>query len=293
MTALGAIDLRARPPVGPFLELALFDDADGLAVRLRSRGYEPPPSFLAKSIDLFFDEMAAAGIGAVVVGARAPGRLGGVSNAAAAEVVREHWPRVVGFIGAVSGELDALDDELAECQRLGAVGVAVESGLWDPPLHADSTQLWPIYERIQAVDLPVFVTGGDSGPDTSYASPLPLERASAAFPGLEFVAVHGGWPYVREMVAVALRRPNVWVMPDLYAARFPGHGDYVEAANTILRERMLFASSYPAVNVEQFVAALAEDGLLPDAWRAMAMDNPRRLLGDRFLGSSEPSNQPA
>jgi hypothetical protein len=278
----GTIDLRIRPPIGPFLDLALFNEQDGLANRLRARGYDPPPSFLTRSVDLFFAEMTAAGIEGAVVSARAPGRLGGVSNAAAAEVADAYPEYLIGFTGALSGQIETVDAELMECARLGALAVSLEPGLGEPPLHADALPLMAIYERIQAAGLPVFITGGDAGPDTSYASPLGLERASARFPNLAFVAVHGGWPYVREMIAVALRRPNVWIMPDLYAAKFPGHIEYVEAANGILRDRMLFASSYPAVNVEQFVTTLREDGLGEDAWRAMAVDNPRRLLKDNL-----------
>ena len=172
---------------------------------------------------------------------------------------------------------------------LGALAIGLEPGLMDPPLHADAPELNPLYEALEGAGLPVFLTGGDSGPDTSYASPLDLERASARFPRVEFVAVHGGWPYVAEMVAVALRRPNLWVMPDLYWGGFPGHRDYTEAANGILRERMLFASSYPAVNLEQYVTRLREDGLEPAAWRGIAWENPRRLLGDRRTARLAPA----
>ena len=277
------IDMRMRPPVGGFLKLKLFDPKNGLETRLRQRGYEPPASFTERSVDLLFREMAAAAIDAAMVVARPAGRLGGVTNVEAAEVVRAHPQRFAGFVGALSIRPAEAEGELAECVELGAVGVALEPAAADPPLFADAQELLPVYELISAAELPVFVTGGDSGPDTSYGSPLHLERVSAAFPRLAFVAVHGGWPYVREMVAVALRRPNVWVMPDMYAARFPGHGEYIEAANGMLRDKMLFGTSYPAVNIEQLVASLHMGGLRAAAWQQMAIENPRRLLERRLM----------
>jgi len=275
---LPAIDMRLRPPAGPFLSLPMFRVENGLAARLRQRGYTPPESLAACSLDALFAEMDEAGIDASVVAARAPTSDDALSNAAVAELVSAHRDRLIGFIGAVALDPDVTASDLDECVRLGAIGIAVEPGLAKPPMRADDARLLPVYSAAASRGLPIFVTGGDSGPDTAFASPLWLERASAAVPVAEFVAVHGGWPYVREMVAVALRRHNVWVMPDMYAAHFPGHRDYTEAANGLLRDRILFATSYPAVNIVEYVRALREDGLTDEAWRAIAVDNPHRFL---------------
>jgi hypothetical protein len=227
-----------------------------------------------------------------VVAARAAANGTGVSNAAAAEIVRAHSRRFIGFIGATSLDPIHAVRDIEECASLGAVGVAVEPGLAVPPVRADDDSLLAIYEAAAGHGLPVFVTGGDSGPDTAFASPLWLERASGQVPEAEFVAVHGGWPYVREMVAVALRRQNVWVMPDMYAARFPGHREYVEVANGMLRERMLFATSYPAVNIIEYVRSLRDAGLSDDAWRAIAIENPRRFLRRRGAEPRAPQTVP-
>ena len=110
-------------------------------------------------------------------------------------------------------------------------------------------------------------------------SRLPLDRVARDFPNLEVVSVHGGWPFVTETLGVAWRRPNFWVMPDLYWANLPGRSDYTLAANGFLKDRMLFGTSYPAVNVEQYVTALKSAGLSEDAWQAISVHNPRRLLG--------------
>lgn len=282
-----AIDLRLRPPVGAFLSLAQFDPASGLPIRLEQRGYTVPSSYRERSMDALFAEMDEAGIGRALVVARAPGRLGAVSNPDAAAVVEQYPRRLVGFLAQVACNLPQAERDVEEAEHLGATGISIEPGLGSPPRLADDASLLPIYELAAQHQLPIFVTGGDSGPDTSFASPLALEHAAGDVPGAVFVAAHGGWPFVREMVAVALRRPNVWVLPDMYAARFPGHAEYVELANGLLRERMVFGTSYPAVNIAQYVSSLRSDGLTDAAWRAIAIDNPQRLLGVRLRGHVE------
>lgn len=277
----GAIDLRLRPPCEEFRGLHFFSDREGLFERLRQRGYSVPKSLAELSIGSFWEEMSEAGIAGGLICARSPGRLGGVSNADVAEVVKRYPERLVGFAGCVSLDEEGIGADLEECKRLGAVAVSLEPGLAEPPMYADDKKLMPIYAAISESHLPVFVTGGDSGPDITYASPVALERVGGWFPSLEIVAAHGGWPWVREMIAVARHRKNVWVMPDMYSTKFVGHSDYTEVANGMLRDQMLFGSNYPAVNIKEHVSALLEDGLREDAWHALAVENPRRLLGVR------------
>lgn len=275
----GAIDLRARPPAGEFLQQRMFTSPGAMAAKLRQRGYDIPPSVERRSLPLFFDEMARAGIDTAVLAARAPNDLiGGTSNESVAELVRAHPDRFlgVGSLRLTPGDAEA---DLSTCLTLGFVGVTVEPGVANPPMHADDPDLYPIYEQIGHTGLPAFVSGGDANPDISYAFPAALDRVARDFPDLAVVSVHGGWPFVTETLGVAWRRPNFWVMPDLYWANLPGKSDYTTAANGFLIDRMLFATSYPAVNMEQHVTALKATGLSPTAWQAVSTHNPRRLLG--------------
>lgn len=251
-----AIDMRARPPADEFLSQRMFASPDRATAVLRRRGYDLPASIAHRSMPAFIDEMTAAGIGQAVVFARIENdTVGGTSNESVARFVNANSGRFLG-VGCVRMSWPEATGDLDECEKLGFTGIAVEPGLNEPPLVADDQSLYPIYERIASMGLPVFITGGDANPDISYASPVALDRMARDFPRLDVVAVHGGWPWVTETLGVAWRRPNVWVMPDLYWANMPGQADYTAAANGYLRDRMLFATSYPAVNIEQYVAAL-------------------------------------
>lgn len=279
-----AIDLRARPPAGEFLSQRMFASPDRATAVLRRRGYDLPASIEFRSMPAFIDEMTTAGIGQAVVFARIENdTVGGTSNESVARFVKASSGRFLG-VGCVRMTGPDATGDLDECEKLGFAGVAVEPGLNEPPLVADDPGLYPIYERIASMGLPVFITGGDANPDISYASPVALDRMARDFPRLDVVAVHGGWPWVTETLGVAWRRANVWVMPDLYWANMPGQADYTAAANGYLRDRMLFATSYPAVNIEQYVAALRASNLSVGSWRAISQANPRRLLGGAAVG---------
>lgn len=222
--------------------------------------------------------MDRAGIARAAVMARIPNvALGATSNESVGRIVRDYPERFLGIGCVRMSEPEAIVD-LDDCQHLGFLGVAVEPGVNDAPLLTDDPTLYPIYERISSLGLPAFVSGGDANPDISYASPVALDRVAREFPELSVVAVHGGWPWVTEMLGVAWRRPNVWVMPDLYWVNLPGQTDYTTAANGFLQDRMLFGTSYPAVNIEQYVTALRGSGLSDATWQAISEDNPRRLL---------------
>lgn len=282
-----AIDMRARPPVGGFLSQRMFSSPERAAMVLERRGYGLPASIERGSLDDFLEEMANAGIGRAVVFARIENEtVGGTPNESVTRIVTDHPHRFLG-VGCIRMTGDEAMVDIEDCQARRFVGCAVEPGIGDPPLHVDDPSLYPVYERIASSGLPVFVTGGDANPDISYASPVGLDRIARDFPSLDIVAVHGGWPWVTETLGVAWRRPNLWVMPDLYWANMPGQADYTAAANGYLRDRMLFGTSYPAVNIEEYVAALRATGLSDASWEAISQHNPRRLLGeDRLAGQA-------
>jgi predicted TIM-barrel fold metal-dependent hydrolase len=126
---------------------------------------------------------------------------------------------------------------------------------------------YPLYAKCVELDIPVRVYC-----TMSYASdrpmdlgrPLYLDRVCVDFPELKVIAGLGGWPWVPELVGAARRHNNLYV--DLAAHRprnipKPGSGweMMLQFGNTLLQDRMLFASSWmtlgmlPAQVVEEFL----------------------------------------
>src|SRR5947208_1215201 len=63
--------------------------------------------------------------------------------------------------------------------------------------HGDDRRLWPMYEYLEAMGLPVLSQSGAGGPASpitgdAWGRPLPFGAAAAAFPKLNFILAHFG-----------------------------------------------------------------------------------------------------
>jgi aminocarboxymuconate-semialdehyde decarboxylase len=82
-------------------------------------------------------------------------RLCRILNDSVAEVVAQHPTRFAGLIALPFQAPRLALEELERARQLGLVGVAIGSNIHGRPL--DDPDLWPIYERIASLDLPLFV----------------------------------------------------------------------------------------------------------------------------------------
>ncbi|MDD1615105.1 MAG: hypothetical protein CG439_181 [Methylococcaceae bacterium NSP1-2] len=84
-------------------------------------------------------------------------------------------------------------------------------------------------------------------------------------------------PYVSEMIGVAFRYENVYVVPDMYIF-LPGGSLYVEAANGFMRDQLLFGSSYPFRAMGQTVDDFIKLGLHEQVLDGVLFQNAKRVL---------------
>lgn len=275
------IDFRLRPPFKGFRSTLMWDVERTKTVNTR-RGYTPSESICNASMDSLFSEMKQTGITLGVAAGRDPqSTIGGIPNEEIVELQRTHPDY---FVGCPS--VDTMDPKRAadEIDRyvleFGAKGIVVEPGVAPTPLYPSDSSLFPIYEQCALHNVAVLVMGGgNAGPDISYSDPVHLDRLAAAFPKVKFVATHGGWPFVQQILGVAFRRPNVYVCPDMYLLNSPGCQDYVAAANNYMQDQFLFATSYPFSPLKEYL-----DGFLKLDFRSEVLDkllyqNARNVLG--------------
>jgi hypothetical protein len=273
------IDFRVRPPVGGFLKMAAYLEAERRDKTTRIHGFEPAPSVLQHSMSLLLKEMDAAGVTTGVVVGRHSGRFGSISNEEVAQVIKDHPGR---FVGAAS--IDPTNRKVAAKQIADAIkndfrAINIEPGSYAQPMLVDDRRLYPIYAQCEDAKVPVIImAGGSAGPDLSYTEPVHLDRVAADFPDLKIVVSHGGWPWVHEMLHIAFRRPNIYLSPDQYLANLPGSDDYVRAADGYLADRFLYGSSYPFTPVDAYAAWFKRLPIRPESMKKVLYRNAAALL---------------
>ncbi len=137
-----------------------------------------------------------------------------------------------------------------------------------------------LYDNVAATGLPLMVTV--SGHTLAYIDSqiiTQLDHVATAFPQMPLVLTHGGWPWVLEAIGLAFRRPNVYLIPDCYCTNGPGAQEYVRAANYLIPDKILFASSYPLISQKEIAAHyIHKAGFHQEVLPKVMGENARRLF---------------
>lgn len=275
------IDFRVRPPIAGFERGRMYSKPHRTAEMGAAFGFPVGARTLREpSMAVFEAELRGSGIELAVV----PGRVGApdvgpAANETLIEYGRGHrdvcvFPAVDPTVGDWRAAAEAF-------LREGAVvkGFTLEPGLLTKPVYPDDEVCLPVYEFCAERGLPLILSaGGNIGPDCSYTLPVHFDRVARDFPKLNIVVAHGGWPWITATLHVAFRRGNVFVSPDMYAF-MPGNEAYTSAMNTYLSERFVYASSYPFVPLEGYLAHFLKVVANESVAERVLFSNAAGLLG--------------
>lgn len=178
-----------------------------------------------------------------------------LTNDHVAEVIKKFPNRFIGYAGVDPNKgMDAVREIERAVKVLGLKGVSIDPYLhWKP---ANDKMYYPIYAKCVELEIPIMLTTGPGAhvPDSimGHASPATIDEVAKDFPKLTIIASHGCYPYVLEMITVALRHDNVYFDISSYEL-FPGAELYVKAVNTIIPTKMLFASAHPLTHFKDTI----------------------------------------
>jgi predicted TIM-barrel fold metal-dependent hydrolase len=275
------IDLRSRPSFlhdfyGATRGTKEYEVAKWLNRRVGSKHDE---HFVrSHTLEGFVAEVRESGItSAVVVGRDTPSLS--IPNNRIKEIIAP-YQELIG-IASVDPQTHGVKAALAEVERsikqLGLRGINVEPGFGNPGVAADNAQFLPVYDACAQLGVPVFIMSGPTTPNFEHTDPAPIGRIARQFPNLNIVVYHGCYPYVNEIIGVAFRYENVHLVPDMYIFQ-PGSSLYVEAANSFLRDQLLFATSYPFRAMRQTVDDFLNLGFRDEVLDNVLYKNAERLL---------------
>lgn len=182
-----------------------------------------------------------------------------ITNEDVAAFCRTHGPRFIGFAGVDPYRQDAAQELECAIRELGLCGLNVQC--FEHLMNADDRRLYPLYEKCIELDIPVNIHCGVNfarSTSMTYGRPENIDRVLVDFPTLRVCASPPGWPWVNELIAVAMRHPTLFIglvaiRPKLLATSGSGYEPLLQYGRTLLADRMIFGSSFPLVPVERSV----------------------------------------
>ncbi len=249
------IDIRCRPSTPE--NMSYFGQMN--------RGGDYGEAAREASLDLFIKEMDEAGIDIAIGNGRNSAGLDlGLKKIPPARIPNDHlaelqllYPkRIVGLAGIDAGNVihNALDETRRSINELGLRGIFIETGR-SPGLPVNDRQFYPLYELCVELNVPLMpqtsVPFGWANIDDGH--PRYIDTIARDFPQLTIVCGHACYPYVREMIVVAIRHANVFVSPDMYFFA-SGTEDWIKAANGPIQDQFCFGTAYPAIKMAPYTA---------------------------------------
>jgi len=146
---------------------------------------------------------------------------------------------------------------------------------------------YPLYEAIAEAKLPaLFHTGqtgvgagtpGGGGIRLKYSNPMLLDDVAADFPDMPIVLAHPSFPWQEEALSVATHKPQVYIDLSGWSPKyFPPI--LVQYANTLLKDKILFGSDYPALSPERWLDDFEKLNIKPEVRPLILKVNAAKLL---------------
>ncbi|HTX01678.1 MAG TPA: amidohydrolase family protein [Acidimicrobiales bacterium] len=154
--------------------------------------------------------------------------------------------------------------------------------------HPNDTAVYPLYEAIEGLAVPVVFHSGHTGAGAGehggggirlkYSNPMLVDDVAVDFPDLDIVLAHPSFPWQDEALSVCLHKPKVWIDLSGWSPKyFPA--SLVQYANTLLKQKMLFGSDYPAITPDRWMADFERLDVRPEVRPLIMKQNALRLLG--------------
>jgi len=207
------------------------------------------------------------------------------NNDSVIEFVSRYPDKFIGFVGLDPHKgMKAIEELKASVNDLGMRGAAVDPYL--AQIYANDAKYYPVYSKCCELDIPIVFT---TGPATlvpnaiiDHVAPRYIDFVARDFPELKIVISHGGYPWVNEAIIVAERNRNVYI--DLSEYEFsPMAEAYIKAADTMIPDKILYASAHPFVDFRQALLTYEKLPFKPEVRQKIMYKNAAKLLGLKQL----------
>lgn len=282
------IDFSVSPPIKVFMGHFL-DPPDYLKgySHLYADRIDEVKKFLQEPLDTFLEYLDEANVQMAVISGKDIETLHHykIPNDEVAKIVQAYPDRFVGFAGVdpLKG-MDAVREVERSVRELGLIGVAIEP--FEYQIYPDDRRMYPIYAKCVELDVPISLHCSINFSNQSimdYGNPKYIDRVAADFPELKMIAMTPGWPWVSELIGVAWRHPNVYIKTAAIRPKYmnmpnTGWSELIHYGNTVLQDKILFASAWPLLPIKRSVDEINEFPLKEKVKRKWLYENAFKLI---------------
>lgn len=146
----------------------------------------------------------------------------------------------------------------------------------------------PLWAAIADLGVPIVVHTGQTGVGAGlpggyglklrYSNPMLLDDVAAEHPGLTIILAHPSVPWQDEALSMAAHKANVYIDLSGWSPKYFSPA-LVRQAGTILQDKMLFGSDYPALTPERWLGDFAALDIKDAARPKILKKNAVRVLG--------------
>lgn len=203
------------------------------------------------------------------------------NNGSVAEFVNKFPEKFIGYVGLDPHKgMRAVRELKQAVEKQGFKGAAIDPYL--AQIYVNDAKYYPLYAKCCELDVPMVIT---TGPATlvpnaviDHVAPRYIDFVARDFPELKIVVSHGGYPWVNEMIIVAQRNENVYLELSEYEF-FPMSESYIHAVNTIISDKVMYASAHPFVDFKEALKNYEKLPFKPEVREKVLYRNAARLLG--------------
>jgi predicted TIM-barrel fold metal-dependent hydrolase len=154
-------------------------------------------------------------------------------------------------------------------------------------IRIDDPRMYPIFEKCVELDVPIsFQTGQGTMRSNSriVARPIWIDNIARDFPELKIVALHSGYPWEEELVALAIDNDNIFICPDVPPPRL-WHTAILEYLKEEGRfeglggsNKVVWATDWPLQDQETSLKEIDALALAPQIRKKLVRDNAIRIF---------------
>jgi len=209
-----------------------------------------------------------------------------IANEEVAESAAEHADVLIPFasIDQAKGKMGAREARKL-VKEYGVRGFKFHPSMQG--FYPNDRKAYVLYEAIAEAGVPaLFHTGqtgagagarGGMGVRLKFSDPMYLDDVAVDFPDMPIILAHPSFPWQDEALAVATHKPNVYIDLSGWSPKyFPAN--LVQYSNTLLKDRVLFGSDYPAITPDRWLADFEKLPMKPEVRPMILKDNALKLL---------------